>query len=104
VTEDTVSVALDRARRLDDGTQTATMGPCEPLVEGAAGPAELFVVERLREGLLEQVRSVERLVVRLYLREPLPLLAFQVPRILEQRVSAALDETASFRAGERAHL
>src|SRR3977135_168934 len=100
VGDDPLRVFPDRAGDALEGREPRTSRPSDPLVELDACEPLVSAVENADQGILEQVGSVQALVVSLQQREPVRVEQRQVPEALEQRPARAL-ELLALPAGSR---
>src|SRR5690606_5057752 len=91
VGKDALFVQANGSRKFDERCELGPRGPGEPLLERAACTAWPPVVERFSEGLFEQIRPIERLVVALNGGELLVVRAGEVPWRLQESVSRPLE-------------
>src|SRR5262245_15404317 len=91
VGDDALRVLADRDRDALEGVEPRTSRPADPLVELDPGQPLISAVENADQGILEQVGSVEALVVALQLREPRRVEQRQVPEALEQAPACTLE-------------
>src|SRR5712672_4662743 len=91
VGDDSLRVFTDRGGDALEGRKPRTSRPSNPLVELDACEPLVSAVENADQGVLEQVGSVQALVVPLQQREPVRVEQRQVPEALEQRPARALE-------------